>query len=76
MHIFSVFTFIASFVLVAQAERFVRFISNDNKEYYGDAILPRNSTDAAHSTRARVIKGDILGEYTVTNEIKVGLHPI
>lgn len=72
MRISNIFTVLASFVLVVNADRLVRFISTDDKEYYGDAILPQNSTDSAHSTRARVIRGDILGTYVVTNGIKVG----
>jgi 2-keto-4-pentenoate hydratase/2-oxohepta-3-ene-1,7-dioic acid hydratase in catechol pathway len=52
------------------AQRFVRFISTDNKEYYGDAILPSGTFDASKSTRARVIKGDILTDFSITNEVK------
>ncbi|KAF8172784.1 hypothetical protein K438DRAFT_1909060 [Mycena galopus ATCC 62051] len=69
MFISRLLTFLSLFLLVS-AERFVRFISTDGKEYYGDAILPANSTDAAQSTTARVIQGDILGDFTVTKEIK------
>lgn len=57
--------------LCSNAERFVRFISTDGKEYYGDAILPANTTDAFFSTSAHVITGDILGDFTVTKEVKV-----
>jgi hypothetical protein len=53
------------------AERIVRFISDDGKTYHGDAILPHNTTDAFFSTSARVIQGDILGDFTVTNVTKV-----
>jgi 2-keto-4-pentenoate hydratase/2-oxohepta-3-ene-1,7-dioic acid hydratase in catechol pathway len=56
--------------LAVSAQRFVRFISTDNKEYYGDAILPSGTDDASKSTRARVIKGDILNDFTITNEVK------
>lgn len=59
--------------LLASAQRFVRFISTDNNEYYGDAILPANAQDASKSTQARVITGDILGDFTVTNDVKVNL---
>lgn len=48
----------------------MRFISSDGHEYTGDAILPENSTDAAQSQKARVITGDVLGDFTVTNQIK------
>jgi hypothetical protein len=53
------------------AQRFVRFISNDGKEYYGDAILPPNTTDAFFSESAHIITGDILGDFTITKEVKV-----
>jgi hypothetical protein len=71
MFISRLLTFL-SLLLLVSAERIVRFISTDGKEYYGDAILPANFTDAAHSTTARVIQGDILGDFTVTKQIKVG----
>ncbi|KAJ3511050.1 hypothetical protein NLJ89_g4323 [Agrocybe chaxingu] len=56
--------------LLVDAQRFVRFISTDNREYYGDAILPAGSTDAAKSTTARVIVGDILGDFKITKQVK------
>ncbi|KAJ7270911.1 hypothetical protein C8J57DRAFT_1468115 [Mycena rebaudengoi] len=56
--------------LTASAQRFVRFISTDGKEYTGDAILKPNDFDAAHSTQAKVITGDILGKFRITNEVK------
>jgi 2-keto-4-pentenoate hydratase/2-oxohepta-3-ene-1,7-dioic acid hydratase in catechol pathway len=63
--------FLVGFSLVVSAQRFVRFISDDGNEYYGDAILPANTTDAAESTSARVIQGDILGDFNITNQVKV-----
>ncbi|KAJ7146076.1 hypothetical protein C8R44DRAFT_7049 [Mycena epipterygia] len=54
----------------ATAQRFVRFIATDGKTYSGDAILPPNDTDAAHSKQAKVITGDILGDFTITNQVK------
>jgi len=48
----------------------VRFIATDGKEYTGDAILPPNDTDAAHSKQAKVITGDILGDFQITNQVK------
>jgi hypothetical protein len=60
-----------SLSLAVSGERIVRFISTDGKEYYGDAILPAGTTDAAKSTSARVIHGDILGDFTVTKQVKV-----
>jgi len=62
--------FLLGLPLIANAQRFVRFISTDNKEYNGDAILPANTVDASKSTEARVITGDILGEFTITNQVK------
>lgn len=59
-------------VLSATAQRFVRFIATDGKTYTGDAILPTNDTDAAHSKQAKVITGDILGDFTITSQVKVG----
>jgi len=56
--------------LSASAQRFVRFIATDGQEYTGDAILKPNDFDAAHSTQARVIKGDILGDFTITKQVK------
>ncbi|KAF7300265.1 Fumarylacetoacetate hydrolase domain-containing protein 2 [Mycena kentingensis (nom. inval.)] len=56
--------------LTANAQRFVRFIATDGKEYTGDAILPQGDTDASHSKQAKVITGDILGEFKITNEIR------
>ncbi|KAJ7452135.1 hypothetical protein B0H11DRAFT_2176712 [Mycena galericulata] len=57
-------------VLSATAQRFVRFISTDGNTYTGDAILLPNDTDAAHSKQAKVITGDILGDFTITHEVK------
>lgn len=62
---------VLGFALAASAQRFVRFISTDNKEYYGDAILPAGTFDAAKSTKAKVVIGDILGDFRITNQIKV-----
>ncbi|PPQ77849.1 hypothetical protein CVT25_015343 [Psilocybe cyanescens] len=59
---------------IAGAQRFVRFISTDNKEYYGDAILPSSTTDASKSKSARVITGDILGDFSITNQVKAGVE--
>ncbi|KAJ6469035.1 hypothetical protein C8R47DRAFT_801222 [Mycena vitilis] len=56
--------------LSTSAQRFVRFVSTDGQTYTGDAILPANDTDAAHSTEARIITGDILGDFQITNETK------
>ncbi|KAJ7938321.1 hypothetical protein B0H13DRAFT_1138761 [Mycena leptocephala] len=59
-----------SLALSATAQRFVRFVATDGKEYTGDAILPANDTDAAHSKQAKVITGDILGDFNITNQVK------
>ncbi|KAK9315296.1 hypothetical protein V1524DRAFT_83571 [Lipomyces starkeyi] len=50
--------------------RLVRFISTDGKTYVGDAILPSFTYDARKATHAKVITGDVFGEYKVTNEKK------
>jgi len=71
MRIIPILPFFLGLSLVVNAQRFVRFISQDDKEYYGDAILSSNSSDAAHSTSARVINGDILGDFQLTDQIKV-----
>ncbi|GLB42867.1 putative fumarylacetoacetate (FAA) hydrolase family protein [Lyophyllum shimeji] len=36
----------------------------------GDAILPLDATDASKSRSARVIEGDILGNFTITKQVK------
>ncbi|SJL05877.1 related to bifunctional 4-hydroxyphenylacetate degradation enzyme [Armillaria ostoyae] len=64
------FLVLTALFLLAGGERIVRFISSDGNIYFGDAILPTNTTDAFFSTRAKVIQGDILGNFTVTREIK------
>ncbi|KAH0580456.1 Fumarylacetoacetate hydrolase domain-containing protein 2 [Termitomyces sp. J132] len=56
--------------LAVEAQRFVRFISTDGQEYTGDAILPPHTTDASKSTSAKVIQGDILGDFNITNQVK------
>lgn len=58
--------------LIVNAQRFVRFISTDGKEYTGDAILPSGTVDASKSKSARLITGDILGDFRITNQVKVG----
>ncbi|KAJ8078619.1 hypothetical protein AAF712_001393 [Marasmius tenuissimus] len=55
---------------VANAARIVRFISDDGQEYTGDAILANDTTDASQSTSARVIQGDVLTNFTITEEVK------
>ena len=62
------------FPLIINAQRFVRFISDDGKEYTGDAILPPGTIDASKSKSARVIEGDILGAFIITKETKVSLQ--
>jgi len=57
-------------VLSATAQRFVRFIATDGQEYTGDAILPAGTTDAALTKQAKVITGDILGDFQITDEVK------
>ncbi|PFH48532.1 hypothetical protein AMATHDRAFT_5730 [Amanita thiersii Skay4041] len=62
-----------AFTLLAvavEAQRFVRFISTDGKEYTGDAVMPAGVTDASKSTSAKVIRGDILGDFEITDTVK------
>ncbi|KAJ3937055.1 MAG: hypothetical protein NXY57DRAFT_10477 [Lentinula lateritia] len=65
-----VFPAVLALAMSVSAERFVRFISDDGQIYTGDAILSDGTTDASKSTSARVIQGDIFGNFTVTQEIK------
>lgn len=74
MRIFTNLLLLSGISSLVSAQRFVRFIAGDGKEYYGDAILPANTTDASRSTSARVITGDILGEFTITKQVKVHNH--
>lgn len=57
--------------LTTSAQRFVRFIGTDGQIHFGDAILPDNSTDARFSTSARLIDGDILGTFNITDQVMV-----
>ncbi|KAF5375855.1 hypothetical protein D9615_008193 [Tricholomella constricta] len=70
MHIAVRFLLVSAVTLAVEAQRFVRFISTDDREYTGDAILPASTTDASKSTKARVIEGDILGNFTITQHVK------
>ncbi|KAL2864556.1 fumarylacetoacetate hydrolase family protein [Aspergillus lucknowensis] len=59
--------------------RLVRFLAKDGHIYYGDAALPAGVSDIAKATKARVIKGDIFGQYRVTDqiaEVKLLLAPL
>jgi len=62
--------FLSCYLWSTSAQRFVRFVSDDGKEYYGDAILPDGSTDASQSTQAHLIQGDILGDFEITDQVK------
>jgi 2-keto-4-pentenoate hydratase/2-oxohepta-3-ene-1,7-dioic acid hydratase in catechol pathway len=44
-------------------------LAKDGKIYYGDAILPSGVNDIAKATKARVIQGDIFGQYRVTEQV-------
>jgi len=65
---------LTALLATASAQRFVRFISNDGREHFGDAILPRNTTDARFAKTARVIEGDILGNFTITSRVMNIVH--
>ncbi|KAI9724437.1 MAG: hypothetical protein M1812_000505 [Candelaria pacifica] len=49
--------------------RLVQFIAKDSRKYYGEAILPPGVTDLSKVTQAHVIKGNILGNHEVTEQI-------
>ena len=56
---------------MSRFSRLVRFLAKDGKIYYGDAILPKGVNDIGGARQARVIKGDVFGEYNVTEQITV-----
>ncbi|KAG7092309.1 hypothetical protein E1B28_008671 [Marasmius oreades] len=70
MKLLSALLTVVSFLHLAHAARIVRFIADDGKEYTGDAILANGSFDASQSTSARLIDGDVLGNFTITNNVK------
>ncbi|CAK7272340.1 hypothetical protein SEPCBS57363_005081 [Sporothrix epigloea] len=49
--------------------RLIRFLAQDGRIHYGDALLPSGISDMAQATQARVIRGSIFGTHTVTDEI-------
>ncbi|KAJ5739712.1 hypothetical protein N7533_012496 [Penicillium manginii] len=49
--------------------RLIHFLAKDGQVYYGDAILPSGTTNIAHATQAKVIKGDIFAQYIITDQI-------
>lgn len=51
------------------AQRLVRFLAKDGRTYYGDAILPRGTTDIGKARQARIISGDIFGAHRVTDDV-------
>ncbi|KAF7297115.1 Fumarylacetoacetate hydrolase domain-containing protein 2 [Mycena indigotica] len=63
-------TLLFGFAILTHAQRFVRFIATDGKEYTGDAILNNDDTDTSHSKQAHVITGDILGDFKITKQVK------
>lgn len=58
--------------LTSEAARIVRFLSDDGLIHFGDAILPSNTTDSAFATTAKLIEGDILNNFTITEQVMVG----
>ncbi|QRD81928.1 fumarylacetoacetate hydrolase domain-containing protein 2 [Aspergillus flavus] len=59
--------------------RLIRFLATDGHIYYGDAIMPAGTSDIGKVTRAQVIRGDIFGQYQVTDqvaEVKMLLAPL
>ena len=57
-------------------QRLVRFLATDGRTYYGDAVLPRGTTDIGKARQAKLIKGSPFQKYTVTNEVMVSLDII
>ncbi|RYP53305.1 hypothetical protein DL768_001662 [Monosporascus sp. mg162] len=49
--------------------RLVRFLAQNGRVYYGDAVLPQEVTDIAKTKQARIITGDIFGKHEVTDKI-------
>ncbi|CAI7565199.1 unnamed protein product [Penicillium discolor] len=47
----------------------IRFLAKDGQIYYGDAILPSGVSDIAKAAKARVIQGDIFGQYRITEQV-------
>lgn len=76
MHVIRSLVSLCGLFLTVKAQRFVRFVGTDGQVHFGDAILPDNSTDARFSTSARLIDGDILGTFNITDQVMVGSHLI
>lgn len=47
----------------------IRFLAEDGRTYYGDAIISPGVTDIGKVAQARVIEGDIFGKHHVTERI-------
>jgi len=54
---------------MASFSRLVRFLAQDGRTYYGDAILPHGVTDISRAKQARVIHGQIFGKHHVTDQV-------
>ncbi|KAM0802812.1 hypothetical protein BDR22DRAFT_842403 [Usnea florida] len=54
---------------MSRFSRLVRFLAKDGKIYYGDAILPKGVNDIGGARQARVIKGDVFGDYNLTEQV-------
>ncbi|KAF8475863.1 hypothetical protein BDZ91DRAFT_710472 [Kalaharituber pfeilii] len=57
--------------MASSFSRLIRFIATDGKVYYGNAILPTGISDAAKTTKANLIEGDIFSAAARVNENKV-----
>ena len=60
-------------------ERLVRFLAQDGRIYYGDAILPKGATDVGKAKQARIVVGDVFGKHEVTDnvaDIRLFLAPL
>ena len=54
-------------------QRLIRFVSFGGEIVYGEPILPPGSNDISKATEARIIKGDIFKNHSVTDRtLKIG----
>jgi hypothetical protein len=51
------------------SQRLVRFLAKDGRTYYGDAILPKGTTDISLAKSAKIIAGPIFGKHNVTEQV-------
>lgn len=56
--------------ILTPKQRLVRFVAEDGAIYYGDA----GTSEDGSFPSARVIEGNIFGEYSITDDVKVPWH--